>query len=203
MASLASPVREKPWWLPRPSLLLNSSRSATRSSSSPGSGVAADQTDAAFAAAGIRATDTDEVWASDVVIKVNAPSADDEVGQLRPGATIVTLMAPGRNRELLEQLQAQRVTGLAMDAVPRISRAQAMDVLSSMANVAGYRAVIEAVHEFGRQFTRPGHSRRLSSTRRGDETACLLGEEGSFPIPITRAARGHQVSAGRRLGGLW
>ncbi|WP_036489935.1 MULTISPECIES: Re/Si-specific NAD(P)(+) transhydrogenase subunit alpha [Nocardioides] len=117
-----------------------------------GAGVAADQTDAAFTEAGIRVTDADEVWASDIVIKVNAPTAD-EIWRLRQGATIVSLMAPGRSPKLIEQLQAQRVTGLAMDAVPRISRAQAMDVLSSMANVAGYRAVIEAAHEFGRQFT--------------------------------------------------
>jgi NAD(P) transhydrogenase subunit alpha len=117
-----------------------------------GAGVAADQTDAAFTAAGIRVTDADEVWASDIVIKVNAPTAE-EIWRLRQGATVVSLMAPGRSPKLIEQLQAQRVTGLAMDAVPRISRAQAMDVLSSMANVAGYRAVIEAAHEFGRQFT--------------------------------------------------
>jgi len=117
-----------------------------------GAGVAADQTDAAFTEAGIRVTDADEVWASDIVIKVNAPTAE-EIWRLRQGATVVSLMAPGRSPKLIEQLQAQRVTGLAMDAVPRISRAQAMDVLSSMANVAGYRAVIEAAHEFGRQFT--------------------------------------------------
>ena len=117
-----------------------------------GAGVAADQTDAAFTEAGIRVTDGDEVWASDIVIKVNAPTAE-EIWRLRQGATVVSLMAPGRSPKLIEQLQAQRVTGLAMDAVPRISRAQAMDVLSSMANVAGYRAVIEAAHEFGRQFT--------------------------------------------------
>lgn len=117
-----------------------------------GAGVAADQTDAAFTAAGIRVTDVDEVWASDIVIKVNAPTSG-EIRRLREGATVISLMAPGRSPKLIEELQAQRVTGLAMDAVPRISRAQAMDVLSSMANVAGYRAVIEAAHEFGRQFT--------------------------------------------------
>src|SRR5512140_3031716 len=62
-------------------------------------------------------------------------------------------MAPGRSPELLARLRAAGVTALAMDAVPRISRAQSLDVLSSMANVAGYRAVIEAAHEFHRQFT--------------------------------------------------
>ncbi|MEO5663844.1 MAG: Re/Si-specific NAD(P)(+) transhydrogenase subunit alpha [Nocardioides sp.] len=117
-----------------------------------GAGVAADQTDAAFTAAGIRVTDSEEVWASDIVIKVNAPTSG-EIRRLRQGATVISLMAPGRSPKLIEELQAQRVTGLAMDAVPRISCAQAMDVLSSMANVAGYRAVIEAAHEFGRQFT--------------------------------------------------
>lgn len=117
-----------------------------------GAGTGADQPDGAFEAAGIPVTDAEEVWSSDVVVKVNAPTPD-EIWRLRAGATVVSLMAPGRSPKLIEQLQAQRVTGLAMDAVPRISRAQAMDVLSSMANVAGYRAVIEAAHAFGRQFT--------------------------------------------------
>ena len=94
----------------------------------------------------------DDVWASDVVVKVNAPT-DDEIGLLRRGATVVALLAPARSPELVERLSAAGVTALAMDAVPRISRAQSMDVLSSMANVAGYRAVIEAAHEFGRLFT--------------------------------------------------
>jgi NAD(P) transhydrogenase subunit alpha len=100
----------------------------------------------------VRVGTTQEVWAADVVVKVNAPT-DEEIGRLKKGATIISMMAPGRSPELLEKLQAQGVTGLAMDAVPRISRAQSMDVLSSMANVAGYRAVVEAAHEFGRMFT--------------------------------------------------
>ena len=117
-----------------------------------GAGTAAAQPDEAFEAAGIRVSDAEEVWTSDVVVKVNAP-APDEIWRLRAGVTVISLMAPARSPKLIEQLQAQRVTGLAMDAVPRISRAQAMDVLSSMANVAGYRAVVEAAHAFGRQFT--------------------------------------------------
>lgn len=117
-----------------------------------GAGASADQPDAAFTDAGIAVGTSDDVWSSDVVVKVNAP-ADDEVGRLRPGATVISLMAPARSPELIERLAAAGVTGLAMDAVPRISRAQSMDVLSSMANVAGYRAVIEAAHEFGRLFT--------------------------------------------------
>jgi H+-translocating NAD(P) transhydrogenase subunit alpha len=117
-----------------------------------GAGVAADQPDSAFAEAGIAVGACDDVWSSDVVIKVNAPT-DEEIGRLRCGATIIALLAPARSPELVERLSAAGVTSLAMDAVPRISRAQSMDVLSSMANVAGYRAVIEAAHEFGRLFT--------------------------------------------------
>lgn len=117
-----------------------------------GAGVHADQPDSAFVDAGVRIGTPEEVWAADVVVKVNAPT-DEEIGRLRQGATIISMMAPGRSPELLEKLQAQGVTALAMDAVPRISRAQSMDVLSSMANVAGYRAVVESAHEFGRMFT--------------------------------------------------
>ncbi|WP_374454215.1 Re/Si-specific NAD(P)(+) transhydrogenase subunit alpha [Nocardioides sp.] len=117
-----------------------------------GAGVAADQPDDAFLDAGVQVGSAEDVWGSDVVVKVNAPT-DDEVARLRRGATVISLMAPARTPELVERLAAAGVTGLAMDAVPRISRAQSMDVLSSMANVAGYRAVIEAAHEFGRLFT--------------------------------------------------
>ncbi|MCR1784640.1 Re/Si-specific NAD(P)(+) transhydrogenase subunit alpha [Nocardioides carbamazepini] len=117
-----------------------------------GAGDHADQPDTAFAEAGVRVGTTQEVWAADVVVKVNAPT-DEEIGRLRKGATVISMMAPGRSPELIERLQAQGVTALAMDAVPRISRAQSMDVLSSMANVAGYRAVVESAHEFGRMFT--------------------------------------------------
>ncbi|PKH39619.1 NAD(P) transhydrogenase subunit alpha [Nocardioides alpinus] len=117
-----------------------------------GAGAAADQPDTSYADAGVAIGTSADVWSSDVLVKVNAPTAD-EIARLRSGATVIALMAPARSPELVEQLAAAGVTGLAMDAVPRISRAQSMDVLSSMANVAGYRAVIEAAHEFGRLFT--------------------------------------------------
>lgn len=117
-----------------------------------GAGTAADQPDAAFAPVdGVRVGTAEEVWAADVVVKVNAPA--EEIARLRAGATVVSMMAPARSPELVERLRDAGVTALAMDAVPRISRAQSMDVLSSMANVAGYRAVIEAAHAYGRQFT--------------------------------------------------
>ncbi|MFL6022415.1 MAG: Re/Si-specific NAD(P)(+) transhydrogenase subunit alpha [Marmoricola sp.] len=117
-----------------------------------GAGENADQPDGAFTDAEIAVGSAEDVWSSDIVVKVNAPT-DDEIARLRPGATIISLMAPMRSPELVEALVAANVTALAMDAVPRISRAQSMDVLSSMANVAGYRAVIEGAHAFGRQFT--------------------------------------------------
>ena len=117
-----------------------------------GAGRHADQPDEAYAAADIALGDSAEIWASDIVVKINAPT-DEEIARLRPGATIISLMAPARSPELIEKLATAGVTALAMDAVPRISRAQSLDVLSSMANVAGYRAVIEAAHVFGRQFT--------------------------------------------------
>src|SRR6478735_5156987 len=117
-----------------------------------GAGEGSAQPDAAYAAAEIPVGSADEVWSSEVVVKVNAPTTD-EIARLRPGTVIVSMMAPARSPELVEALAAANVTALAMDAVPRISRAQSMDVLSSMANVAGYRAVIEGAHAFGRQFT--------------------------------------------------
>jgi NAD(P) transhydrogenase subunit alpha len=117
-----------------------------------GAGVASAQPDAAYTAAEIPVGTADDVWSSDIVVKVNAPTPD-EIARVRPGTVVVSMMAPARSPELVEALAAASVTALAMDAVPRISRAQSMDVLSSMANVAGYRAVIEGAHAFGRQFT--------------------------------------------------
>nr|WP_234356373.1 Re/Si-specific NAD(P)(+) transhydrogenase subunit alpha [Blastococcus sp. Marseille-P5729] len=117
-----------------------------------GAGADADQPDTAYHGSGAIIGSADDVWASDIVIKVEAPT-DEEIAKLRPGTTLIAQMAPARSPELLEKLQRQGVTALAMDAVPRISRAQSMDVLSSVANVAGYRAVVEAAHEFKRQFT--------------------------------------------------
>jgi H+-translocating NAD(P) transhydrogenase subunit alpha len=117
-----------------------------------GAGAAADQSDEAYRAADVQVGSSEEVWSADAVVKIHAPE-DEEIALLREGATVVSMMAPARSPELVKRLAEAGVTGLAMDAVPRISRAQSMDVLSSMANVAGYRAVIEAAHEFGRQFT--------------------------------------------------
>ncbi|HEX7636291.1 MAG TPA: Re/Si-specific NAD(P)(+) transhydrogenase subunit alpha [Noviherbaspirillum sp.] len=119
-----------------------------------GAGDAANFSDDAYRAAGAQIVDTAaRLWAtSDIVFKVRGPNAE-EVGLMCEGSTLVSFIWPAQNPELMQQLAAKKVTVLAMDSVPRMSRAQKMDALSSMANIAGYRAVIEAAHHFGRFFT--------------------------------------------------
>ncbi len=108
--------------------------------------------DQAFAAAGAKVGDAAQVWQADIIFKVNAPT-DDEIALIKEEATLVSFIWPAQNPQLMEKLSAKKINVLAMDAVPRISRAQALDALSSMANIAGYRAVVEAAHEFGSFFT--------------------------------------------------
>ena len=108
--------------------------------------------DQAFAAAGAKVGDAAQVWQADIIFKVNAPTGD-EIALIKEGATLVSFIWPAQNPQLMEKLSAKKINVLAMDAVPRISRAQALDALSSMANIAGYRAVVEAAHEFGSFFT--------------------------------------------------
>jgi H+-translocating NAD(P) transhydrogenase subunit alpha len=94
-----------------------------------------------------------DVWSkADIIFKLRGPNAE-EVGLLKTGGTLVSYIWPAQNPELMQQLAAKKATVLAMDSVPRISRAQKMDALSSQANIAGYRAVIEAANAFGRFFT--------------------------------------------------
>ena len=108
--------------------------------------------DSEYVSAGARIGDRREAWAADIVMKVNAPT-DEELSLLREGATLIACLSPALNPYLVDKLAALPITALAIDAVPRLSRAQSIDVLSSMANIAGYRAVVEAAHEFGRFFT--------------------------------------------------
>ena len=115
-------------------------------------GVASSFADEAYASAGAQVGTAAEAWAAEIVFHVNAP-AETEMDMLRPGATLISLLSPALKPELVDALAARPITAMAMDAVPRISRAQSLDVLSSMANIAGYRAVIEAAHAFGRFFT--------------------------------------------------
>jgi len=125
-----------------------------------GAGEGADYSDDAYRAAGVEiVADAKTLWAeSDIVLKVRGPETDpatgtDEVDLLREGGNLISFIWPGQNADLLERLTARKATVLAMDMVPRISRAQKLDALSSMANIAGYRAVVEAAHQFGRFFT--------------------------------------------------
>ena len=117
-----------------------------------GAGAKAAFPDSAYVAAGAKTATAAAAWKADIVLKVNAPTPT-EIKRLKKGAILVGILSPALNPNLLKALAKQGVTALAMDAVPRISRAQSMDVLSSMANIAGYRAVVEAAHEFGRFFT--------------------------------------------------
>src|SRR2546423_1118838 len=119
-----------------------------------GAGDAANFADDTYRTAGADiVADAARLWASaDILFKVRAPSSA-ELGMMREGATLVSFIWPAQNPQLMEALAAKKATVLAMDSVPRISRAQKLDALSSMANIAGYRAVIEAAHQFGRFFT--------------------------------------------------
>ncbi|MCA9756609.1 MAG: Re/Si-specific NAD(P)(+) transhydrogenase subunit alpha [Candidatus Eisenbacteria bacterium] len=125
-----------------------------------GAGVEAHFPDDAYRAVGVEiVSDTRSLWAnSDLILKVRAPETHpslgvDEASLLREGGHLISFIWPAENKELLERLAARKATIMAMDCVPRTTRAQKLDALSSMANIGGYRAVIEAAHQFGRFFT--------------------------------------------------
>lgn len=101
---------------------------------------------------GATIVDTASAWRSDIVLALDTPP-ENYLDLMPRGATLIARMAPAQHQETLDSLAERGITGLAMDLVPRISRAQSMDVLSSMANLAGYRAVIEAASHFGRLFS--------------------------------------------------
>jgi NAD(P) transhydrogenase subunit alpha len=123
-----------------------------------GAGLAAALADAAYVEAGARiVANAAAVYAeADVVLKVRQPIAlpggGHEADLIKPGAALISFIWPAQNKELIDRLATRKLTVLAMDAMPRITRAQRMDALSAMANIAGYRAVIEAAEHFGRFF---------------------------------------------------
>ncbi|MEA5154400.1 Re/Si-specific NAD(P)(+) transhydrogenase subunit alpha [Raineyella sp.] len=117
-----------------------------------GAGHRASLPDSAYEDAGARFGTPQEIWASDVVLTCNPPT-DEELALMRPGATLVSMLSPALHPEVAERYADAGISALSLDAVPRISRAQALDVLSSMANIAGYRAVIEAAEAYGGMFT--------------------------------------------------
>jgi H+-translocating NAD(P) transhydrogenase subunit alpha len=125
-----------------------------------GAGEAAQFSDQAYRTAGAEIlADARALWAhSDIVLKVREPEVHPSIGiretdLLKEGGHLLSFIWPAQHPELLERLEARRATVIAMDAVPRISRAQKLDALSSMANIAGYRAIVEAAQHFGRFFT--------------------------------------------------
>lgn len=117
-----------------------------------GAGIKASFTDEEYSNANAEIVAKKKCWQSDIVFKVNAPTLD-EVELMNDGAILVSFIAPAQSPELLEALRAKTITTLAMEMVPRMTRSQSMDALSSMANIAGYRSIIEASHHFGRFFT--------------------------------------------------
>ena len=119
-----------------------------------GAGEKASFSDQAYKDAGVEIIgDAEQLWASsDIILKVRAPEPS-EIDYLSAGKTLISFIWPAQNEDLMKQLSARNINVLAMDSIPRISRAQKMDALSSMANIAGYRAIVEASHSFGRFFT--------------------------------------------------
>src|SRR3954471_6573710 len=118
-----------------------------------GAGESAGYADAQYQEVGARIVpDASGVWKEgDIILKVRQPEAS-EIELMRPGQTLIGFLWPAHSKELVAKLAARKITALAMDAVPRITRSQRMDALSAMANVAGYRAVVEAAHHFSRFF---------------------------------------------------
>ncbi|MFH4356154.1 MAG: Re/Si-specific NAD(P)(+) transhydrogenase subunit alpha [Neisseriaceae bacterium] len=117
-----------------------------------GAGLRAGFSDLMYQEAGGQLVSKEAVWSSALIYKVNAPT-EIEIEGLKAGTVLVSFIFPGQNPKLIELLTHKKITAFAMDMVPRISRAQAMDALSAMANISGYRAVIESANEFGRFFS--------------------------------------------------
>ncbi len=161
-------------------------------------GEAASYLDAAYAEAGAKIVpDAATLYGqSDIVLKVRQPVArptgGHEVDLFKPGATLISFIWPAQNKELLDRLAARKLTVLAMDAMPRITRAQRMDALSATANIAGYRAVIEAAGHFGRFF--PGQVTAAGRVKPAHVFIIGAGVAGLAAIAAAKAL-GAQVRA--------
>ncbi len=151
-----------------------------------GAGEAVNASDAAYQEAGATVVaDAPELWAtSDVVIKVRPPE-DGETELLREGGWLVGFLWPGQNRDIVDKLAKRKATVFAMDSVPRITRAQKMDTLSAMANIAGYRAIIEAAAHFPRFFTG-----QITAAGRIDPAKVLVIGAGVAGLSAIGAAKG-------------
>src|SRR5688572_25138732 len=151
-----------------------------------GAGDAINSSDAEYQEAGAAiVAGAADIWArSDVVMKVRPPE-DDEADLLREGGWLVGFIWPDQNREIVDRLARRRGTVFAMDSVPRITRAQKMDTLSAMANIAGYRAVVEAASHFPRFFTG-----QITAAGRIDPAKVLVIGAGVAGLSAIGAAKG-------------
>ncbi|HEY7376564.1 MAG TPA: Re/Si-specific NAD(P)(+) transhydrogenase subunit alpha [Polyangia bacterium] len=155
-----------------------------------GAGEASSFADAAYIEAGARVVDAKAVFGeSDIVLKVRQPigraDGSNEADLLKPGATLISFVWPAQNKPLLERLAARKLTVFGMDAVPRITRAQKLDALSAMANIAGYRAVVEAASHFGRFF-----SGQVTAAGRVKPAQVLILGAGVAGLAAIAAAKG-------------
>ena len=157
-----------------------------------GAGAAADFTDGAYAEAGaVIVEDVRQLWSgADVVFKVRPPEQHNALGVheadlLPEGGTLIGFIWPAQNRDLLQRLSARKATVLGMDCVPRVTRAQKMDALSAMANIAGYRSMIEAANHFPRFFTG-----QMTAAGRIDPAKVLIIGAGVAGLAAIGAAKG-------------
>ena len=113
-----------------------------------GAGKAAEFSDADYKEADVTVVKADEIWANtDVVMKVQGIT-EEELGKMNDGTTVISFFWPAQNEELMAKVAKANINLIAMDCVPRLSRSQKMDALSSMANIGGYRAIVEAANQF-------------------------------------------------------
>ena len=156
-----------------------------------GAGFTADYFDDQYEAVGATIASHDEVWGSDIVTSLDEP-IDADLALMKRGATLISRLSPWGNDEAIAKYEQAGITALALDAVPRISRAQSLDVRSSMMNVAGYRAVIEAANVFGRTFT--GQVTAAGKTQPAKVYVIGVGVAGLAAIGAA-GSMGAQVSA--------
>ena len=148
-------------------------------------GVLASFTDDAYKDAGATVSDRPTLFTdSDLIMKLNPPSSE-EVDQIPEGKKLISYLWPAENTELVEQLRSRNISAFAMDAVPRISRAQKLDALSSMSNVSGYRAVIEAAYHYGSFF-----NAQFTAAGRIDQARVLVIGAGVAGLAAIGAAKG-------------
>jgi NAD(P) transhydrogenase subunit alpha len=156
-----------------------------------GAGLAAALADAAYVEAGARIVPSAAALYADadVILKVRQPIAlgggGHEADLIKPGAALISFIWPAQNKELIDRLATRKLTVLAMDAMPRITRAQRMDALSAMANIAGYRAVIEAAEHFGRFF--PGQVTAAGRVKPAQVLVIGAGVAGLAAVAAARA----------------